>query len=60
MDSGVFIRGGGSAVQMEVEERCDPACGESQECDIACREAPCAPGASPGARCNHCRWTCVP
>ena len=58
MDSGVFIRGSGN-VRVKVEERCHPACGENEHCDIACREAACDAHAAPEARCNQCRWTCV-
>jgi hypothetical protein len=58
-DSGLFLRGG-SSVWIEVAERCEPACRQDQECDMVCREAACEPGVDPLARCNQCRWTCVP
>ena len=59
-DSGLFLRGGGSAVSIEVEERCDPACDEDQECQIECSTEGCGSDAAPGASCNRCDWTCVP
>jgi hypothetical protein len=58
-DSGAFIRSN-DALSIDVEERCSPACGDGEDCQIVCGDAACKPGADPVARCRECRWTCVP
>jgi hypothetical protein len=54
---GIFVRDT-SGVTIDLGERCNPPCDDSEHCEPACIETACGASEGPLARCNACAWQC--